>query len=507
MLYSKRLQNYIHMKKFSFLTILLFLLFFFHAVTELFSQSPAPVGPKPNIIFIMADDLGYGELGCYGQKIIMTPNIDRIAREGIKFTNFYSGQAVCAPARCTLMTGYHTGHAYIRDNGPKKGPHPKTPFPGQNPIPDQVVTIAELLQTAGYTTGCIGKWGLGNTYNSGDPMKQGFDFFYGYKCQIHAHNHYPEFLWRNDSIEHIPGNDGKSLRGTHHSQDLFTLESVKFINRNQDKPFFLYLPFIIPHLSIQTTDLYLDMYKGHVPETPYKHHGYLKNPYPHAAYAGMISQLDAAVGTILETIKGLGLDDNTIVFFTSDNGPAYKRLGGSDDKFFHSAGRLRGLKGSLHEGGIREPLVIRWPGKIKPGKVTDIPSAFWDVLPTLCEIGGAEIPSGIDGISFLPTLTGKGKQQKHRFLYWEFKSYGGQASVRMSDWKLIITNLRAKNKKPEVQLYNLKKDPGESTNLAEDHPDLVNKGMEMIKREHTPSKLFSFPELVNFVNAWLQSNT
>ncbi len=297
----------------SWLALLFFTAFF---VTNTSAQKEQDVKTgKPNIIFIMADDMGYGEAGCYGQKIIMTPNIDRISREGIRFTDFYSGQAVCAPARCTLMTGYHTGHAYIRDNGPKKGPHPGTPFPRQNPIPDSVVTVAELLKTVGYTTGCIGKWGLGNTYTSGDPVNQGFDFFYGYKCQIHAHNHYPAFPWRNDSIEKIPGNDGKSLRGTHHSQDLFTKEAIRFINETQDKPFFLYLPFIIPHLSIQTTDLYLDMYKGHVPETPYQHHGYLKNPYPHAAYAGMITQMDAAIGLIMEALKGLGLDRNTMYIF------------------------------------------------------------------------------------------------------------------------------------------------------------------------------------------------
>ncbi len=470
---------------------------------SLSAQAAGVAKEKPNIIFIMADDLGYGELGCYGQKIIMTPNIDRMAREGMRFTDFYSGQAVCAPARCTLLTGYHTGHAYIRDNGQPPQRNPYTPFPGQNPIPDEVVTVAELLKEAGYATGCIGKWGLGNTYTPGDPVKQGFDFFYGYKCQVHAHNHYPEFLWLNDSIVHIPGNDGRSLRGAHHSQDLFTLEAVKFINRHQDEPFFLYLPFIIPHLSIQTTDLYLDMYKGHVPETPYKHHGYLKNPYPHAAYAGMITQLDAAVGFILETLKGMGLDDNTIVFFTSDNGPAYNRLGGSDDKFFNSAGGLSGLKGSLHEGGIREPMVVRWPGKIKAGTVSRLPSALWDVLPTLCDIADIPAPQGIDGISFYPTLTGNGKQKEHDFLYWEFPSYGGQAAVRMGDWKLLITGLRRKNKSPQLALYNLKKDPAEKVNLADKYPKIVREGLLIIRQQHTPSKLFPFPELERYVVARL----
>lgn len=458
---------------------------------------------KPNIIFILADDLGYGELGCYGQKIIMTPNIDRLAQEGIKFTDFYSGQAVCAPARCTLMTGYHTGHAYIRDNLQPKVRNPYTPFPGQEPIPDSILTIAELLKAQGYATGCIGKWGLGNTFTPGDPVKQGFDFFYGYKCQVHAHNHYPEFLWENDSIVHLPGNNGRTLRGALHSQELFTVEAVKFINRNQDKPFFLYLPFIIPHLSIQTTDLYLDMYKGHVEETPYKHHGYLKNPYPHAAYAGMITQMDAAIGLIMEALRGLGLEDNTIVFFTSDNGPAYNRLGGSDDKFFNSAGGLTGLKGSLHEGGIREPLVVWWPGKIKAGRVSDRPFALWDVLPTLCDLAGAPTPAGIDGISFLPTLTGQGKQVEHKFLYWEFPSYGGQAAVRMGDWKLLITNLRRRNQKPEMALYNLKKDPAEKQNLADKYPEKVQEALRIIQQQHTPSALFPYTQLEKFVKEHL----
>lgn len=453
---------------------------------------------RPNIIFIMADDMGYGEAGCYGQKIIQTPNIDKIAAEGILFTQFYSGQAVCAPARCSLLTGYHMGHSYIRNNGQPKERNPITPFPGQNPIPDSVLTIGEILQQKGYVTAAIGKWGLGNTGTSGDPNNQGFNLFYGYKCQVHAHNHYPSFMWRNDKMEQIEGNDGKSLRGKHHSQDLFTKEALRFIKENKDQPFFLYLPFIIPHLSIQTTDKFLDMYKDKIPETPYKHHGYLKNPYPHAAYAGMITQMDDAIGQIMNEIKKLGLSKNTLIIFTSDNGPAYNRLGGSDDKFFNSAGGLRGLKGDLFEGGIWEPMVASWPGKIKPGTVTDLPFAFWDVLPTLCDVAGTDKPENIDGISFLPTLTGKGTQKIHKNLYWEFKSYGGQAAMIKGDWKVVIRDLSSKKKGVSVYLFNLKNDKEEQHDMASENPELVKEILQEMKQARVPSELFKFPQLVEF---------
>ena len=484
------------MKRFLFNNLLFFVLLIisFSACKSNNSKEKYPA-EKPNIIFIMADDMGYGEAGCYGQEIIKTPNIDKIAAEGMKFTQFYSGQAVCAPARCSLLTGYHMGHSYIRNNGRPKEKNPITPFPGQNPIPDSVLTIGEILQQNGYVTAAMGKWGLGNTGTSGDPNNQGFDLFYGYKCQVHAHNHYPSFLWRNDKMEQIEGNDGKSLRGAQHSQDLFTKEALNFINENKDQPFFLYLPFVIPHLSIQTTDKFLNMYKDNLSETPYKHKGYLENPYPHAAYAGMITQMDDAIGQVVNEIKKLGLSKNTLIIFTSDNGPAYNRLGGSDDKFFNSAGGLRGLKGDLFEGGIREPMVVSWPGKIKPGSVIDLPFAFWDVLPSLCEVSGAKIPENIDGISFLPTLIDKGTQEKHANLYWEFNAYGGQAAMIMGDWKVVIRNLSSRKKDVSVLLFNLKSDKEEQDDLANDYPEKVNEILQEMKKAHVPSELFKFPQL------------
>lgn len=461
------------------------------------TDNELPLAEKPNIIFIMADDMGYGEAGCYGQKIIKTPNIDKIAAEGMKFTQFYAGSAVCAPSRCVLMTGKHTGHSYIRNNGQPIEKNPITPFPGQNPIPDSVLTIGEILQQNGYVTAAIGKWGLGNTGTSGDPNKQGFDLFYGFKCQVHAHNHYPEFLWRNDTMEKLAGND-RTLYGAQHSQDMMTKEALNFIDENKNSPFFLYLPFIIPHLAIQTTDPFLEMYRNSLTESEYKHRGYIQHPFPHAAYAGMITQMDDGIGQIMNKIKKLGLDKNTIIIFTSDNGPTYGRLGGADSDFFNSSGPLNGRKGSLLEGGIREPLVVSWPGKIKAGTVTDLPSAFWDVLPTLCEISGSEIPENTDGISFLPTLLEEKKQKKHETLYWEFPAYGGQAAMISGDWKLLVQNLISKNKPVTIQLFNLKVDVGEQNDLSKEEPKIVKELLYKMNKSHIHSDLFNFPQLEEF---------
>ncbi len=470
----------------------------FAASTGFADESKRP----PNVIYLLADDLGYAELGCYGQKWIKTPNIDRIAAEGIRFTNHYSGNAVCAPSRCCLMTGKHPGHAYVRNNGdPKHLQYLKGKFgwefPGQNPIPNSEVTIAEMLKQKGYATGAMGKWGLGHFGTTGDPNKQGFDLFYGFNCQRHAHNHYPKFLWRNDKKEVLPGND-RTLNGKTYSQDNFTEVALEFINANKDRPFFLYMPFAIPHLSIQVPEESLAQYKGKIPEEDHVHRGYLKHPFPRAGYAAMVSHMDRDIGKIMTLVEKLGLDDNTLILFSSDNGPTFNRLGGSDSDFFKSAGRFRGLKGSLYEGGIRIPLVARWPGKIKPGSVSDHISAFWDIMPTIAEVTGTKTPDNIDGISLAPTLFGKIKDQtKHEYLYWEFRSYGGQQAVRLGNWKGTRQKmLRKNNKNPlKIELYDLKKDPGEQHDVASTNPTVVARISSIMRQARIQSKLFPFPPI------------
>lgn len=457
---------------------------------------------RPNIIYILADDLGYQELGCYGQKWIQTPNIDRLAREGMKFTQHYSGQAVCAPSRCALMTGKHMGHAYIRNNGnprdlQKFRDQHGWEFPGQHPIPDEEVTLAELLRARGYATGAMGKWGLGHFGTSGDPNRQGFDLFYGFNCQVHAHNHYPRFLWRNNRKEVLPGND-RTLHGKTYSQDRFTAVALEFIRENRRRPFFLYLPFAIPHLSIQAPEASVARYRGKIPEEEYEHRGYLKHPSPRAGYAAMITHMDGDVGKVLKLVEELGLDEKTLVLFSSDNGPTYDRLGGSDSTFFESAGPFRGLKGSLHEGGIRVPLLARWPGKIRPGSTSDHISAFWDLLPTICDIAGIEKPGDIDGISFAPSLLGRpSEQRQHEYLYWEFPAYGGQQAVRAGKWKALRQNmLRRNNRDPlKIELYNLEEDIGEARDVSKEHPAVVEKMRRILKNARRPSKLFPFPPL------------
>ncbi|MEX2215060.1 MAG: arylsulfatase [Phycisphaeraceae bacterium] len=447
---------------------------------------------KPNVIFIMADDLGYAEVGCYGQKWIKTPSVDRISAQGIRFTQHYTAHPVCAPARCSLMTGKHGGHAFIRDNSNPPGRKTNIKnleWTGQNPIPDEEVTMAELFKAQGYATGAMGKWGLGYEGSTGDPNKQGFDLFFGYLCQAHAHSHYPMFLWRNDQKVMYEGNE-RQLQGKHHSQDEFIAEAVKFVRANKDKPFFLYLPFAIPHLSIQVPEDSLAEYKGKIPEEEYVHKGYLKHPFPRAAYAAMITHMDRGIGQIMSLVKELGLDDDTIIIFTSDNGPTYDRLGGSDSVFFNSAGPLKAYKGSIYEGGIRIPCVVRWPGRIKAGQTTDLISYHPDWLPTLMDLIGASdtVPKDVDGISLAPTLLGNPKQKERDYIFFDFNGYGGQQAVRAGDWKAVRRNIHKGN--ITLELYNLKDDIGESKDVAGQHPDIIAKMEAVMKKEHTPSKLF-----------------
>ena len=384
------------------------------------------------------------------------------------------------------MTGKHAGHAFIRDNRSLK---PE----GQYPIPADTVTIAKLLKARGYATGAAGKWGLGPMDSEGSPLKQGFDMFFGYNCQFHAHNYYTTWLWKNDKKITLEGNNNGDT-GKTYSHDLMEAECLNFIKENKDKPFFLYVPFTIPHLSLQVPDDSLNEYKGKWDEIPYKRDksDYRSQDFPRAAYAGMVTRMDRSVGRIVDKLKELKLDENTIVFFTSDNGPIGD-LCGTDTKFFESLGPFRAMKGSLYEGGIRTPFIVRWPEKIKAGTTSDLIAAFYDVLPTLCEFSGTKIPDGIDGLSLVPTLLQKNEQAKHDFFYWEFAGYGGQQAVRMGDWKAVRQNL---NKgKITTELYNLKDDIGEKTNLIDKHADIAANLETIMKEQHTPSAVFPLKAL------------
>ena len=459
---------------------------------------------KPNIIFIMADDLGYSELGSYGQTKIRTPHLDRMASEGMRFTQHYSGSPVCAPSRCVLLMGMHTGHSYIRANDEmrERGDVWNDPsIEGQRPLPSSTTTLATLLKSAGYATGAVGKWGLGGPEDSGHPNNQGFDFWYGYLCQRVAHNYYPTHLWRNGDRHILEGNEYFSAHqkfpedkdpqdpsayaaysGRQYAPDLMEQEALDFIRRNKGRAFFLYLPFIVPHVSLQVPEDSLKEYEDAFPETPYLgDKGYLPHRTPRAAYAAMITRMDRSIGRLMTLVKELGLDENTLFIFTSDNGPTFN--GGSDSTYFESAGPLRGLKTQLYEGGIRVPLITRWKGKIKPGTVSDHVSAFWDFLPTFTELAGAGTPDDADGFSLLPTFFSKPEKQKiHEYLYWEY--LGGQV-VRLGDWK----GIRPKGGKP-LELYNLKSDIGETTNLATQEPEIAARITELMTTSRTESELF-----------------
>ena len=408
---------------------------------------------RPNIIYIMADDLGYAELGCYGQKKIKTPNLDKMANAGMRFTQHYAGTAVCAPTRCSLMTGLHTGHTFIRANSPG---YPN----GQLPIPSDTETIATILRRVGYKTACIGKWGLGNFNNSGAATKQGFDHFFGYYDQRHAHNYYTDHLYRNSQRV--------ALDGRTYSHDLLTAEAMTFLQQNADGPFFLYLPYCIPHTKFQVPEL----------------GGYENNDWKpnHKTHAAMITRMDRDVGRIIGKVKELGIAENTLIMFTSDHG-AHGQSGTS--KFFHSCGDFRGIKRSLYEGGLRTPFLAQWPGKIKAGTITHHISAFWDMLPTLAEICNAETTTNHDGISFAPTLFGKATQKEHEYLYWElFESKKHNRAVRYGKWKAVIPNWY-KSQSPE--LYDLSSDVAESNDVAKKHPDVVRKVNHLLKTARTPS--------------------
>lgn len=448
-----------------------------------------PTIRKPNIILIMADDLGWNELGCYGQTKIKTPNIDRLAAEGMRFSQFYSGCAVCAPSRCCLMTGKHGGHAYIRNNSEMKDPE-KGIFGGQQPLPENERTIAETLKAAGYVTGCFGKWGLGAVGTSGDPLNQGFDRFYGYNCQRHAHNLYPKYLVNDRKNEPLEGNT-RGLTGKTYAPQRIADEMLAFVRENKNRPFFLYYPTVLPHLALQVPEQELRQYSGLWPEAPYTGRSYLPHPTPRACYAAMISFLDKQVGRLMALLKDLGITDNTIVLFTSDNGTTHVKEQ-VDYEFFNSVGPLRGLKGSLYEGGIRVPLIARWPGKIPGGGMSDHIAANYDVPATLAEVAGTTFPEDTDGLSILPTLLGKKDQQKeHTYLFWDFRGYGGQIAVRMGKWKGIKKNL-SKNPDAPLELYDLDSDIGETTNVVNDRPEITQKIEQIMIQVRTEPSVAEF---------------
>ncbi|WP_316752426.1 arylsulfatase [Pedobacter gandavensis] len=457
---------------------------------------------KPNVIYIYADDLGYAEIGAYGQDKIKTPHLDRLAKEGMKFTEHYTGTPVCAPARAMLMTGKHGGHAYIRGNH-ELGGFPDSEERGQMPLKEGTFTVAHLMQQAGYKTGLVGKWGLGMNGTSGSPLKQGFDYYYGLLDQKQAHSFYPTHLWENDQKDTLDNTfinvhraldpkkatakDFDYYKGKVYAPEKMTEKALSFIDQNKEKPFFLYLPYPLPHVSLQAPDAFVQAYIGKFEEQPYYgQQGYAPNQHPYSTYAAMITFLDAQVGMILEKIKALGLDENTIIMFSSDNGTTFN--GGVNAAYFNSVAGLRGLKTDVYEGGIREPFIARWPGKIKAGSGSSLISAQFDLLATLAELTGQKVEN-TDGISFLPTLLGKLKQQKkHKYLYFEFPEKGGQLAIRMGDWKGVRTNVKKDPDSP-WQVYHLKTDRNETKDLSKSHPDLVAQFDAIVKKEHQDSHL------------------
>ena len=478
---------------------------------------------QPNIIYILADDLGYGELGVYGQEKIETPNIDALASTGMKFTQHYSGSAVCAPSRYMLMTGIHSGKAYIRGNDelPERGDvwnfeamNATPELEGQRPMPAETTTIAGHLQEAGYKTAAIGKWGLGGPGTSGHPNKQGFDSFYGYLCQRQAHTYYPTHLWHNTSRvyldnEMIPPHQSlpeeldpyasssysKFQEQPDHASELMHTQALQFIEDNQENPFFLYLPTPIPHLPLQAPQRWVDYYvEKFGEEDPYLGGDYSPVRYPNATYAAMISYMDEQVGEIIDRLKTLDLYDTTLIMFSSDNGPTF--TGGVDPEYFDSATPFDGSygngKGFLNEGGIRVPMIASWKGVIPEGTTTNHISAQWDVFSTLSEIAGLETPSHLDGISFSPTLRGNtDTQSQHDFLFWEFPGYGGQQAVRMGKWKGIRKHMIS-DENLDLELYDLENDVKEKRNIAERHPEVIEKIMEIMKNNRTSPEVEAF---------------
>ncbi len=471
---------------------LLFLFLWFGSGVFAASVPRPPANKKPNVIYILADDMGYGDLSCYGQKRFATPNIDRLAKEGIQFMQHYAGTPVCAPSRSVLMTGQHTGYTPIRSN---KSAGPQPPF-----LPASTITLAEIFKQAGYATGAFGKWGMGTVGSEGDPNNQGFDEFYGFNSQGLAHSYYPDFLWHNQQKVILEKNHPD--KKVEYAPTLIHDQVMHFIDKNRSKPFFIYYPTIIPHAELVAPEAYMAKFRGKfLPEKSfkgvslgapnYKKGGYESQPEGHAAFAAMITLLDDQVGEILDRLKQYGIDNNTIVVFSSDNGPHLEA--GADPDYFNSNGPWRGYKRDLYEGGIREPMLVRWPGQIAPGSKTDHVSAFWDVMPTIADLLGLQTPPNTQGISFLPTLLGKGTQKEHDYLYWEFHERGGRQAVRKGKWKYISYNVLNKEKRT-TELYDMNADPGEIENIASKHPEIVKEMQLLMNNSRVATPLYPFIE-------------
>ncbi len=479
-------RSHIYRSSIETLSVILILLFFLIGCV---SKNETDSKQSPNIIYILADDLGYGDLSFTGQGKFATPNIDRLAKQGMFFAQHYSGSTVCAPSRSSLMTGLHTGHTFIRGN---KEVQPE----GQYPIDSTACTIAKLLKNSGYVTGAFGKWGLGYPGSAGDPNHQGFEEFYGYNCQRQGHNYYPYHLWHNQIKVVLEGNQ---LRKTNtYAPELIHSKALRFLENNKDTSFFLYYPSIIPHAELAAPEELMKIYRNEfVPEENYigidegpyyKNGGYGSQDEPHTAFTAMVRLLDEQVGDIWHKVEELGISENTLIIFTSDNGPHME--GGADPDFFDSNGKFRGYKRDLYEGGIRVPMIAYWPNKIKPGTISNHVSAFFDFLPTVCDIAQIETPHDIDGISFLQELLGN-PQRKHQHLYWEFHEHGGKQAVRLGNWKGIRLNM-SDNPNAAIELYDLSNDPGEQNNIADGHPDVVRKIADIMAKEHEPSEIFQF---------------
>lgn len=464
---------------------------------------------RPNVVFIIADDLGWGEVGCFGQEKIPTPNIDRLAERGMKLTQHYSGAPVCAPARCVLMSGKHLGHADIRGNRQAKLSFPEFKE-GQHPIAKETVLIPELFKKAGYATAAIGKWGLGPAGSSGDPNLHGFDLFFGYNCQAVAHSYFPKYLWRNDkqveiNAKPIPGHvkpvEGEvkaaDYVGQTYAPTLMISEAEKFIDEKKSSPFFLYLAFIEPHVAMHPSLESVNKFPKEWDANPHRGEaGYLPHPRPRAAYAAMISDLDSYVGRVMAALEKAGVADRTLIVFTGDNGTTHDtgsksrfNVGGVDAKFFNSTGGLRGFKGSVYEGGLRVPTIVSYPGKVKAGSESDAVGYFADWFPTLCAAAGVEAPGALDGENLLPVLEGGTARKDRKPLVWVFPEYTGQVAVRIGDYKVLKRGLN--KKQPDSwEVYEISSDRAETKNLAQEKPELIEEAVRILKRESADNPLF-----------------